>query len=373
MATRTIANGGGNWSANGTWVEGIAPTSSDNVVATATSGDLVINSSTACLCASADFTNYVGTLSGSGASIMRVYGNLTFSTGMTITATCTIGVLASGTWTSNGKVWTGSVQPLAPSTVTLADNFICALNISHSSTGGAFVLNGANFYLGGNYTASSGRTISGTALMVLNTSTTQTVTVSGTLSVNVEINATGDVIFTGVNVSGGLTITYVTAGSFTHTGLLSVLSSMTINTPGISWNNVTLTANSTITINSLWLISGTLTINTVSVVFAGTDGWTCGTFMITTGNHTMQSGRTYTVNTFLNVDGTAANTSQLFRSSAGTPFYFILSQGATQDVDFLDTNEMDSSGGLTIWTYRGTVISSTNVKVMPTQPQTRSY
>lgn len=371
MATRTISNAGGNWTAGATWVEGVAPTSSDNVVATATSGNLVINSATLCLCASADFTNYVSVLSGTGN--IQLYGNITFSTGMTITATGVISILGSGTWTSNGKIWTGGITPSAPATITLADDFVCTLNFTHIGTGGAQVFNGNNLFLRGNYTASSGRTIAGTTLVVFNTTTTQTINVSGTFSSNISINASGTVIIQGLNLSGSATVTYVTAGSFSHTGLLLVLSSATFNTAGISWNNVTITTNSTMTLNSLWSIAGTLTITTVSVVFAGTAGFTCGTFMITTGNHTMGSGLTYTVNTLLNVDGTAANTAQLFRSSAGTPFYFILSQGATQDVDFLDTNEMDASGGLTIWTYRGTPTSSTNVKVMPTQPQTRSY
>ncbi len=59
-ATRTISNTGGNWSATGTWVEGAVPTSADDVVATATSGNLIINTTAAVR--SIDLTSYIGTL-----------------------------------------------------------------------------------------------------------------------------------------------------------------------------------------------------------------------------------------------------------------------------------------------------------------------
>jgi hypothetical protein len=60
MATRTIANGGGNYNSTGTWVEGAVPTSADDVVATGTSGNLTVNVSSACR--SIDLTGYTGTL-----------------------------------------------------------------------------------------------------------------------------------------------------------------------------------------------------------------------------------------------------------------------------------------------------------------------
>jgi hypothetical protein len=58
MATRTIANGGGLWSAIGTWVEGAVPLASDDVVATATSGTLTIDSGA--VCRSIDLNLHVG-------------------------------------------------------------------------------------------------------------------------------------------------------------------------------------------------------------------------------------------------------------------------------------------------------------------------
>ena len=60
MATRTISNTGGNYNATGTWVEGIVPTSADDIVATATSGQLTINVSSAAR--TVVLTNYTNTI-----------------------------------------------------------------------------------------------------------------------------------------------------------------------------------------------------------------------------------------------------------------------------------------------------------------------
>lgn len=90
MATRTIANGGGDWNTSGTWVEGAVPTTADDVVATATSGNISIANSAAGLCRSFDFTGYVGTLTfGTGAVIQvgssaSTIGNCKFVAGMTV-------------------------------------------------------------------------------------------------------------------------------------------------------------------------------------------------------------------------------------------------------------------------------------------------
>lgn len=78
MATRTISNAGGNWNATGTWVEGVVPTAADDVVATATSGQLTLNVNGACR--SIDFTNYVNTFTHAATAILSI-GTTTVKTG----------------------------------------------------------------------------------------------------------------------------------------------------------------------------------------------------------------------------------------------------------------------------------------------------
>ena len=76
MATRTISNTGGNYNAVGTWVEGIVPTSADDVVSTATSGQLTVNVTSAAR--SINLTSYVSTLTMTGA--LTVSGSATTNT-----------------------------------------------------------------------------------------------------------------------------------------------------------------------------------------------------------------------------------------------------------------------------------------------------
>lgn len=134
MATRTIANAGGNWSATGTWVEGAVPTSADDVVATATSGALTIDAASSCR--SIDLTNYVSTLTHAAAMTLSVGdasgGALKFVAGMTYTlgSTTTSAVTFVSTSNNAGTGW---------SVTTAGKNFG---NVTFSGTGGKWVLQG---------------------------------------------------------------------------------------------------------------------------------------------------------------------------------------------------------------------------------------
>lgn len=112
MATRTIANGGGNWGSTSTWVEGAVPTSSDNVVATSTSGALTI-AATGATCSTIDFTNYTSTFTYSGQTLTVVGNKCLFVSGMTVTGNGTSALVCSGagvTLTTAGKTLPGTTS-----------------------------------------------------------------------------------------------------------------------------------------------------------------------------------------------------------------------------------------------------------------------
>ena len=95
MATRTISNTGGNYNATGTWVEGIVPTSADDIAATATSGQLTIN--VAAAARNVNLTNYNNTITFNTGQTWTVSGGA-----FTNTISSTTNFAGTGVWTFTG-------------------------------------------------------------------------------------------------------------------------------------------------------------------------------------------------------------------------------------------------------------------------------
>jgi hypothetical protein len=164
MATRTISNTGGNYNSTGTWVEGAVPTSADDVVATATSGQLTVNVSSAAR--SFNFTNYTNTLTMnstwtvSGASLTN-----TFVSAMTIAGTSQLTL--SG---NNATIITNGISipniALSAGNINLGDTLNVTTNLSHSTT--TLNGNGNSVNLSGNMNSSFQVLSSGTSSLTFN-------------------------------------------------------------------------------------------------------------------------------------------------------------------------------------------------------------
>jgi hypothetical protein len=130
MATRTIANGGGNWSSTGTWAEGTVPTSADDVIATGTSGNLTID--VTAVCRSIDLTGYVGTFTNTGALSI---GDATNPPGNNAV------VFPISGWTYSGS---GAVNLSSTSATQLNVNFggVSVGQVRCNGTGGSWKLTG---------------------------------------------------------------------------------------------------------------------------------------------------------------------------------------------------------------------------------------
>ena len=134
MATRTIANGGGNWTTQGTWVENAVPTANDDVVATATSGNLTVSGGVV-YCKSLDFTGYVGTFTHSSEIDIgnATGGNLKLVAGMTYSGTTKnfafVSTHIGNTITLGGKVPNDCYINGVGGTWTLQDAFTITGNI----------------------------------------------------------------------------------------------------------------------------------------------------------------------------------------------------------------------------------------------------
>lgn len=173
MATITAAAGGGNWSAGGTWVGGVAPTATDVARLDATSGNVTVNGTSGApnLCSDLDCTGYTGTLNHVANTYIRVDGDITFSTTMTYTrgnvGNSTIELNGTGTHTidpagkalarvtlkntgdysfATGNISTGPINSTSTGSITLNGNLAFAGQSSWS--GGTFDMNGYNITSG---------------------------------------------------------------------------------------------------------------------------------------------------------------------------------------------------------------------------------
>lgn len=297
MAARTVSDTGGNWNAIATWVDGVVPLIGDTVDFTATSGPLVVNVTTATL-AGIDFTNYLGIITFNANIAVNTSVNLgtvgytqagSGAFGLTISTTTTI--------TSNGVVWNNLLAFFGSSqTYTLSDNLTVTGNITISGTGST-TFTGNTLYISGNLTITTTTTIVGGTEFVFNGTGTWSHTNIGPIRNNVTIDTTGTLtIGTNIYYNSGI-LTYISGTVVTTGSTLNITQTTTLNTSGMTWNNVIITAgtqtltsdlncqnltNSTVTINGLFNVnvSGNLTasgitqIGTATIVLMGTGLWT---------------------------------------------------------------------------------------------------
>jgi hypothetical protein len=166
-----------------------------------------------------------------------------------------------------------------------------------------------------------------------------------------------------------------TAIIVTTSSTLNVYASCTLDTgggSGISWNNVSVgtVASCIITLNSFLTVTGTLNVTTLGphdVSFAGSAGFTCGTFAMGGFQYiTLLSGQTYTVTSAITVNCLTGAHGKITSSHATNKVTFRLGPGATQAIAFCDAVRVDSSAGQTIYSAGGTLTTSLNwINVYP--------
>jgi len=301
MATITVSNTGGNWNATGTWVGGVIPLTTDNVIFTSTSGNLTINVSSTIV--DFDLTNYLGTITFTSALVVN--GNLNLGTGgYTQAGISGIDKQGTSSITTNGTVWSRRFRFNGTHTVTLNDDFNIsgALTFQVSGSPTIITLNGFNIYHTGTFNASNnGGAVAGTTKYWYKGTGTTWAQGASAPSINIDfyIDTVGTLTMTGSSLSGIIfganKELKVISGSLVTTGLSALsLSGRTLDFNGNVVNNIRfITASQTVT-----LLSNT-TITTLTILAVNTQ--TLNGFKLTTTNIT-QTGATGTFNGTTDID-----------------------------------------------------------------------
>jgi hypothetical protein len=297
---------------------------------------------------------------GSAAVFNYNTGTLTYISGTINAASATLSInTASTTLDTGGMTWQ-SIAISGTITVTLLSDLNAGWNVVLGGTTLTTTISGAfNFNCQRDVTLSGTTAIvTGTCTIVMTSDGVLTTPSTTQLRTNFEINSSGTVTLSGTVYYCNRNFKY-TAGTVVSTGAIlyfnpgAATTTVTINGSGLSLESVTVAQN---------------------ITFGGTEGFDIGNFVcITAGvSCTWQINLTYNIISSILITGTAASPITMDSSSGGTDFIFTLQQGATQDVGFCSPTDVDSSLGMTIWTYKGTITTSLNWKNLA-PPQTISY
>ena len=409
MATRVISATGGNWNSTATWVGGVIPTTADDILGDATSGNLTMNVTGTIQFA--NFSAYTGTLTINSGFELRIQGTTTtetsFNTGMTISGAGFI-LHGNGRLRSNGLTIPNLALAFSNTTTTLMDNISVSNLITYLGNTNK-IINDFQF----NITNYSGTTLgsgtvsrfNGTTLFNFNAAncsytTTAVSSFESQIRNPITIDTPGNFTINGfLNLAAGTTLTYqqgtilgdkiIRIGNFNGTGTGSnVNNTTTINTSGITWDsvwietmanvlNITDTYSFTSDFNFDKMIIPSSFFRTLSfykkLIFTGgfngnslsAYGFTAlitGNSLATdrTPNISFSTGATYNIGE-LNITGTDTTSTAKIKSATSGVKATLNLTGNTQNVLFTDFTDIDASAGNTIYTYKGIVSNCDNV------------
>jgi cytoskeletal protein CcmA (bactofilin family) len=353
-----------NWAAtSGGAVRVAAPTVADDVTfdgAGAGNSASVVSAANSCL--SLTFTaGYTNTITINTAIVLTVAGNFTDNTAHTwvVSGTGSMTISASSTIASGGKTFPGPVTfSGAAATKTISGNW--------TITGALTVATNAQII---NHTVAETITSGGMIFNVATSGTIDIIVTTGTVNSGAAITiasltfAGGTITIGNLQWSSG-NITY-TSGTVTQSGGSTLTAGTgTYNTAGVSWSTLSFNAGSTITITSL-MTATTMALGLVSgVTFAGSAGWTVGTFtdaQTAAQTITLKNGITYTITTSFTCNLSRVGTPVVFTSDDGTlKANLTLTRGASCNV-LANFTRIDASGGRIIRTFNSTVTTCTNI------------
>jgi hypothetical protein len=250
-------------------------------------------------------------------------------------------------------------------TVTLTLTLLANLTMTgtFSQLTGTLALSGLfNIYVGGGLSQAGTPTISGNSTIIMNgTGTISSVSAGSGITSPLIIETAGTITYAPqtTHKKGGV-FTYI-SGTVINADATIAFSSIVLNTPGISWDNVIISTG-TNTFNTYLNVNNTLTVGTLgNVSFVG-EGFTTQNFVSNTAGRaiTFRENVTYVINDSITINGGFASKISLV-SSSSTIKSKVIFNGNNQDVINCITTRIDFSTGTTIWSFRGSITDSLNI------------
>ena len=373
MANRTISDSGGtrNWNDNASWVQGSPPDNTMDVIATATSGNIIVNTGT-CVCKTLTLTGYTKLMTFTASQTLTVSGNVVFASTHTLTGIGTLAVNAAANLTSGTLTFPGNLILNGTATYALQDAWTITGTLI--SSGGANVLNSQQITVNTSFTATTA--ISGTTLIVMGgTGTISTASAAVAISNSITVNTAGTITIANFTYQTGTL--YWHAGAIAGPGRLTIFGSCSLNTASISWPYFILNTNATVvTLLSDLYVTNNLCLNYVSAEFAGSFNIHCANFFESGSVSfapilTIKSGQTlYVTNSmymFCGLNSTAlAVYSPTIQSKTATSKSYLIYTGTQNNSNvtgaaFNDIDASASTGGFLINLNGGTLTRCTGI------------
>ncbi|HXU28671.1 MAG TPA: hypothetical protein VN698_15690, partial [Bacteroidia bacterium] len=310
-----------------------------------------------------------GTLTMSN-SLTIVQGTFAYTSGTVVTSALSFGCATTG---GGCTLNLGSAVKF-PSlglngSITLTNDLWTTGNCTFGSSANCTFSGVYTIYVGGNVTDAGNSIVgpSGQASIIMNGTGTLScsgVATTSNINSNIIINTTGTVTIGNLNrstgtfqyIAGTVTVTPGTAFTINNTGTV-------LDVSAITFNNININNAPVITLNSALNATGTMSYSSNNLTFAGSFGWTVGSFVMTTlagAQMVLQAGNTYVVNNNINVTGTSASHNKIISSSGSVRAILTINRSASQTIKYCDGTWIDSSGGRQVRTYKGTISNTIN-------------